>query len=214
MYKNIRYLYVKDGVIVEYERARRRAQANALSLAEVPWKELKHVKERIAALAADSFFMVHNYRSACFTPSKTDKELAALFSKVPELKGYIIINPNWFGLIIAKGVGILRVLPFMPPPPNAPVSEAYLTPTRIMDLEVLEIAAWTSTVTKRKKKPVIFSLSEEATLRDLQKISLDKIDTWNRLADKMAERIADRSGRRPSLDEAGPLLRHGGRYYL
>ena len=47
-------------------------------------------------------------------------------------------------------------------------------------------------------------MREETVLRELQEISLDKIDTWNQLMDIMAKR-EDPAFESPSLEEAGPL---------
>jgi hypothetical protein len=102
-YKSLRYLYIKNGVIVEYERVRRRAPANVLSHAGDPREAAKHLKERIAALGADSFFMVHNHYPDYYTPSAVDRKLAAMSSEVPGLKGHIILNPCRFGLITLNG---------------------------------------------------------------------------------------------------------------
>jgi phage baseplate assembly protein gpV len=212
MYKNIRYLYVKDGVIVEYERARRRAQANALSLAEAPREALKHVKERIAALGADSFFMVHNQYCVFSTPSAVDRKVAAILGKTLGLKGHIILNPCSFGLITVKGIAILRTLPDIHIRYTDVVTGTPLDFTAALVYPVVTIDRWAKSLTRRKR-PVLIDIREETVLRELQEISLDKIDTWNQLVEIMAAG-EDPSFEGPSLDEAGPLLRHGGRHYL
>ncbi len=134
-YKNLRYLYIKDGVIVEYEGVKRRG-GSATFLDGSPLKTIMHIKERIVALGADSLFVVHNHPSKFTplerfemtikdftsgrvrkratenpTPSKLDRTLAILLAKVPELKGHIVVHPVWFGLITLEGLAILRKLP-------------------------------------------------------------------------------------------------------
>ncbi len=211
-YKSLRYLYVKNGVIVEYERTGRRVPAKALSLAGNLEEDAKHIKERINALGADSFFTVHNHYSGYSTPSAVDRKFAAVFRKVAGLKGHIISNPCSFGLITVKGLAILRVLPDYPSPSIDPVTGAFLNPAFTVDHELLEIIAWANALTGRKR-PVVVSIREETVLRELNEISLDMIDTWNRLVDIMATKYDDLGFRGPSLDEAGPLLRHGGLYH-
>ena len=212
IYKNLRYLYVKDGVIVGYERERRHVPANALSPAGDLRDMLKHIKERIAGLDADSFFMVHNQYYVYSTPSAVDRKLAAVLGKAPGLKGHIVLNPYSFGLITVKGIGILRVLPDIGAPCADPVTGADLSIRDAMDYPFLTIAHWAKALTRRKK-PVLIQVREETVLRELEEISVDKIDTWNQLVDIMAKG-EDPSFKSPSLEEAGPLLRHGGRYYL
>jgi hypothetical protein len=212
IYKNMLYLYVKDGVIVEYERTRHRVPANALSLAGDPQNALKHIRESIARLGADSFFIVHNQYYVYSTPSAVDRKLAAVLGKAPGLKGHIILKPCWFGLITIKGIGILRVLPDIGIPYADPVTDAYLNATAAMDYQVSTIAHWANALTKRKR-PVLVSIRDDTVLRELQEISLDKIDTWNQLVDIMAK-DNDPAFEGPSLDETGPLLRYGGRYHL
>lgn len=211
IYKNIRYLYVKDGVIVEYERVRRRLPANALLLAEDPIEAAKHIKKRLAALGADSLFMVHNQYYAYSTPSAVDGELAIL-GKAPGIKGHIVLNPCSFGLITIRGIAILRVLPDMALPHADPVTGAHLNETDAMHYPVSTIAHWAEALTKRKK-PVVVSIRDETVLRELQEISLDKIDTWNQLMDILAKR-EDPAFESPPLDQAGPLSKYGAWYFL
>ena len=81
-----------------------------------------------------------------------------------------------------------------------------------MRQQISKIKDWTYALTKRRS-PVVVSINDETVLRELQEISLDKIDTWNQLVDIMAKG-EDPTFEGPSLDEAGPLLRHGARCYL
>jgi hypothetical protein len=212
IYKNLRYLYVKNDVIVEYERARLHLPANAPSPAGPPRETAKHITERIAALGADSFFMVHNQYYGYSSPSAVDRKLAAILGKVPGLKGHIVLNPCWFGLITVKGLPILRVLPDIGVPSADPVTKAYLNPTAAMTYQVSSIAHWANALTKRKS-PVVVSIFDETVLRELQEISLDKIDTWNQLVDIKAEED-EPTCKGHSRDEVGPLLRYAGRHVL
>jgi len=206
MYKNIWCLYVKDGVIVEYEGARRRVPANALSPAGDPRKALTHIKERIAGLGADSFFMVHNRYYVYSTPSAADRKLGAILSKAPGLKGHIILNPYWFGLVTVKGVAILRVLPDIGIPCADPVTDAYLNETAAMSYLRSTFADWANALTKRRI-PAVISILEETVLRELEEISLAEIDTSNKLVNE----TADIHSPDPPIDDyAGPLLKHAG----
>ena len=204
IYKNMRYLYVKDGVIVGYERARRRVPANALFMVGDFRDMLKHIKERIVGLGADSFFMVHNQYYVYSTPSAVDRKLAAILGKAPGLKGHIVLNPCSFGLITVKGIGILRVLPDIGAPCDDPVTDARLSIRDALDYPVFTIAHWAKALTRRKR-PVLIQVREETVLRELEEISLAKIDTWNKLVNRMANIHSPG----PSIhDEAGPLLKY------
>ena len=211
IYKNIRYLYVKDGVIVEYERVGRRLPANALSLAGDLREAAKHIKKRLAALGADSFFMVHNQYYVYSTPSAVDGKLAIL-GKAPGIKGHVVLNPCYFGLITIKGIAILRVLPDMDLPRADPVTGTRLNLTAAMDYPVSTIAHWAKALTRRRR-PVVVSMRDDTVLRELQEISLDKIDTWNQLMDILAKRD-DPAFECPSLDVAGPLSKYGAWHFL
>ncbi|MFZ0945820.1 MAG: hypothetical protein WB930_09115 [Syntrophobacteraceae bacterium] len=208
IYKNIRYLYVKDGVIVDYERARRRVPANALSLAGDPRKARKHIKERFAGLGADSFFTVHNRYHVYSTPSAADRKLAGILGKAPGLIGHIIVNPYWFGLITVKGVAILRVLPDHRLPYADPVTHAYLRTWRGHDCHESTIADWGNALTNRRM-PFVLRICEQTVLRELEELSLAKIDTWNKLVHRETK---FGSPRPPIYDDAGPLLQYAGLY--
>ncbi len=206
IYKNIRYVYVRNGVIVDYERARHRVPASALSPAGDPRKALTHIKERIAWLGADSFFMVHNRYHVYSTPSAVDRKLAAILGKAPGLKGHIILNPYWFGLITVKGVAILRVLQDSRLPYADPVTDDYLLTRRGSNYHVSTIADWANALTKRRT-PCVLSTREETVLRELEEISLAKLDTWNKLVPMKADFDSPRP---PIYDEVGPLFKYAG----
>jgi hypothetical protein len=194
-YKNLRYLYVKHGIIVEYERMTRRAPANAHSLAVPPGETVKHINKRIAALGADSLFTVHNHYSDYSRPSETDREIADLLGEAPALKGHIILSYRWFGLIVVKGLAILRPLVDLGTLSADPATGALLNATDAMVYEDSIMGDWAKALTRRKT-PVICSIHDELVSGELEKIRLDKIDTWNQLVDKMA---ADTDFECPSL---------------
>ena len=214
-YKRLRYLYVKDGVIIEYESVKRCAASSALPLTEDPLEleEVNHIKERIAALGADSFFMVHNKYYVHPVPSEVDRKLASTLGQVLELRGHIVLSPCWFGLIVSKGLAILRLLADMNIPNSHPVTGAYLNVTAATSFQVSTISNWAKALTKRRR-PVVFSIWERTILRELEEISLDRIDTWNRLVGKIAMKLADLSSTYPAGVKASPLLKLGWFYNL
>ena len=81
-----------------------------------------------------------------------------------------------------------------------------------MDYPVLTIAHWSKALTRRRR-PLLVSIRDEIVLRELQEISLDKIDTWNQLMDILAKRD-DPAFECPPLDQAGPLSKYGAWYFL
>ena len=116
---------------------------------------LKHIKERIAVLGADSFFMVHNQYYVYSTPSAVDRKLAAVLGKAPGIKGHIVLNPCYFGLITIKGIAILRVLPDI----GSPLCRScYRHPSKLsgaLDYPVLTIDHWAKALTRRKRPVLI-----------------------------------------------------------
>jgi len=173
-YENLRYVYVKDGLIVEHESVTDRAP-NAQSPAGDPGEAVKHIKQRIAALGADRLFLVHNHHFGYSAPSAADGKLAALLSKAPQLKGLIITDSSWFCLITVQGIAIFRELPDKPIFLRDPVTGFALPDEVAREYEFSKIVAWTKAFTK-KRKPVPIFLSTEATLYDLQTIGLGNID--------------------------------------
>ena len=214
--EKLRHLYVKDGVIIDYEKAARHGLVRGLPTTGYTREEVKHINERIDALCADSVFIIHNHYSAYSSPSAIEIEPAAIYiHMVPKLKAHIIINPAWFCLITLKGVAILRVLAdcrIEAPGINRALPQTYRTQ---LDAEP-KIVAWTKVLTERDI-PVLIGLRDEYGLRTLQKICLHDIDNWNKVVDIMAQDPEDYEDEDPlvlkkraeALEVAQPLLRHG-----
>ena len=219
IYKNLRYLYVKDGVIVEYVRVTGHGPMNASPSAGAPMKAVKHVEERLVALGASSLFMVHNYDAGFAPPSEMERELAIAFSEtVPRLKAHIIINPGWFGLITLKGIAILRVLPDADV--DIPGANPALPRTCVIRDDALpKLAAWTKALTQRET-PVLISFMDKVGLRGLREINLGDIDKWNQVVDIMAldddcdEDPSVCDERNKALEVAWPLLCYAGFYKI
>jgi hypothetical protein len=172
-YMNLRHVYGKDGAIVGYEGPTTLAKANAFGLIGYTREGVKHLKDRVFALCADSVYMIHNCPSTDSVPPTIKKGLIALCSEmVPELKAHIIIYPASFGLISVRGICILHVLPDIPSKlPDSQLSHMHVSRLKASP----QLAAWAKALTARKSFFVI-SLGERENTRSLEKINLQNID--------------------------------------
>jgi hypothetical protein len=205
-YEKLRYVYIKDSVIVDSEGVTCRRTAGKDALIEDTREGIKHMKEHIAALDADSVFMIHNHPSGDSTPVATDRDLAISLGKmVPELRAHIVINSGWFGLITLDGLAILCILPDSPSDSFYPLLTSF-SHGMLYDSST-EIAAWARALTAKRKKPLIIWLSCELSVFDLQQLDLGEIDRWNQLASIKRHEIFDSGfGRAASVPPGSSYL--------
>lgn len=65
---------------------------------------LENMKQQMAALGADGYWLLHNHPSGDSTPSKSDLNLTAIFNReVPGLLGHLIINSSEYDCISKDG---------------------------------------------------------------------------------------------------------------
>jgi hypothetical protein len=136
---------------------------------------VRHIKDRIVELGANSVFMIHNCPSEDCAPPSIGSDLVALCREmVPELKAHIIVYPASFDLISVRGMDILRVPANMPKKPPGPLPpEPQLTIFSPL-AESSILAAWANALTGRKMYSVI-SVGEQETPQILQQTALWKL---------------------------------------
>jgi hypothetical protein len=103
-FETLRYFFVKDGVIVGQTGVSSRlpsvsyAFPGASGYAEesgLPW-----LKDQMAAVDADGYWLLHNHPSGNVSESHADISLTQRISEeVPGFKGHVIINHNKYGIL-------------------------------------------------------------------------------------------------------------------
>ncbi len=193
-YEEARYVYVRDGIIVDHEGVTCRLPMMTQAFLGDSWAGIWHIKERIAALDADSIFAVHNHPNGDPKPSEKDLKLTVFIANlVPEMKGHIIINSRMYGFIDPKGEYETYDLPGLPEKWIDPI----LTPSvshEMLDKEFKwpeEIAAWVKVLTSERNKPLIVYLSSVFKVRGLQEINPGGNRDWKQLADIMPKKLLD-----------------------
>ena len=193
-YEELRYVYLKHGVIVDHEGITCRHPLSTDAFIGDPMEGVEHIKERIVALGADSVLMVHNHPSGDPTPSEADRTLTCfLMDRVPELREHIVINSGWFGVVTLSGPPLIYRLPNISNNWTDPI----LTPS--VPHEILgtrldssgKIAGWAKALTAERNRPVIIYLSITMTVRGLQEINPGTIRNWKQLADIIPRKLVD-----------------------
>ncbi|GEM_PF-1715490 len=193
-YEELRYVYVKDGIIVDHEGVTCRLPMMSSAFLGDPSAGIWHIKERIAALGADSIFAVHNHPEDGLKPSVQDLELTVFIaSRVPEMKGHIIINARKYAFIDPKGENEIYDLPDLPEEWIDPI----LTPSvphEMLNKEFVapwDIAAWAKALTVERNKPLIVYLCSVFKVRGLQEINPGGNRDWKQLTDIMPKKLLD-----------------------
>jgi hypothetical protein len=159
-----------------------------------PVEGIKHIKERIAALGADSLYLVHNHSTGNLVASGEDLNLTlTIANQVPEMKGHIIINSGKYAFINLKGEDKPYDLPDLPKEWIDPILTASV-PHEILGKPLKwpwEIAAWSKALTAERNRPLIVYLDPKFKVRGLQEINPGGTLDWKQLADAMPEKLVD-----------------------
>ena len=193
-YEELRYVYIRDGIIVDHEGVTCRLPMMSHAFLGDPVEGIKHIKERIAALGADSLYLVHNHSSGNLEASGADLDLTlTIVNQVPEMKGHIIINSGKYAFIDPKGEVKPYDLPNLPEKWIDPI----LTPSvphEMLDKEFRppgNIAVWAKVLTAERNRPLIVYLDPKFKVRGLQEINPGGTLDWKQLADAMPEKLVD-----------------------
>ena len=193
-YEELRYVYSRQGIIIDHEGVTCRLPMTTRAFLGDRMEGIKHIKARVAALGADSLYLVHNHIANNLEPSGEDLNLTvSIAMEVPEMKGHIIINSGKYVFIDPKGEHKEYRLPGLPKNWIDPV----LTPSipHKMLKKIFrppeDIAAWTKALTRDRNKPLIFYLTLGFEVRGLQEINPGGTWDWNQLADIMPKKLVD-----------------------
>jgi hypothetical protein len=161
-HKKLRCLYVKDGSSVGYGWAT--SQAQDCGLIGFNRQGLQHLKDRIAALGADSVFMIHYCPAEDTAPPSIGDDLAAFCREtVPELEAHIIVYPASFVLILVEGINVFRVLPeIQKTPRRSALRNIHLSQIKTSP----ELSAWANALTGRQYR-LLASVAEQETKHSL-----------------------------------------------
>ncbi len=193
-YEELRYVYIRNGVIVDHEGVTCRLPMASKAFLGDSVEGIKHIKERIAALGADSLYLVHNHPSGNLKASGEDLDLTlTVANQVPEMKGHIIINSGKYAFIDLKGEAKPYDLPNLPEKWIDPILTASV-PHEILGEPLKwpwEIAAWSKALTAERNRPLIVYLNPKFEVRGLQEINPGGSLDWKQLADAMPEKLVD-----------------------
>jgi hypothetical protein len=193
-YEELRYVYIRDGSIVDHEGVTCRLPMMSHAFLGDRPEGVNHIRERLAALGADSLYFVHNHPSGGLKASRQDLSLTVLTAgDVPEMKGHIIINSGKYVFIDPEGGVGLYSLPNLPDKWIDPI----LTPS--VSHEMLgkeftppwDIAVWAKALTVDRNKPLIVYMNRKRIVRGIQEINPGGKMDWIQLADIMPKKLLD-----------------------
>ncbi len=193
-YEELRYVYVKDNVIVDHEGITCRHPLSVDPFMVNHRAGVAHMKKRIAALGADTVWMAHNHNVGDPTPSEADRILTNfLKERIPELREHIVINSGFYAIVTPSGEHLIYRLPNIPNDWTDPL----FTPS--VPHEILgtlldttrKLAGWAKALTAERNRPVIIYTSINKTVRGLQEISPGGTRSWKQLADIIPQKLVD-----------------------
>jgi len=193
-YEELRYVYLKDNVIVDHEGITCRHPLSVDPFMVNRWAGVAHMQERIAALGADTVLMAHNHNVGDPTPSESDRILTNfLKERIPELREHIVINSGFYAIVTPSGEHLIYRLPNIPNDWTDPL----FTPS--VPHEILgtlldttrKLAGWAKALTAERNRPVIIYTSINNTVRGLQEISPGGTRSWKQLADIIPQKLVD-----------------------
>ena len=196
-YEEFRYVFVKDGIVVDHEGVTCRLPGSTKAfLSDYP-RGIAHLKERILLTGADSVYLVHNHPSGEPSPSSADVKLTVQLSQmIPEIRGHVVINSGTYATITydyaAKGSFIqVKELEGLPPDWVDPL----LTPSvphKALGHTIEngdEAAQWSKALTSERGRPVLFYLSPRNHIRGLQEVHIEHVDAWSDLNSKIFDQL-------------------------
>ncbi len=171
-YQELRYVYVRDNIIVDHEGVSCGTPGATRICLGDPDEYMRYMLDHIGRLGADMVYLIHNHIAGDPTPSIADLAATAyVFSKIPQFKGHVIINSGKYAYIDPDGTSY-TVLPL----PNLPADwvDPILQPSfhhHVLGRRAKgtnQIAAWAEELTRDNDQPVLIYLGERLAVRGLQ----------------------------------------------
>lgn len=194
-YQELRYVYVRDNIIVDHEGVSCGTPGATRICLGAPDDYMRYMREHIRRLGADTVYMVHNHTAGDPTPSIADLGATAyVFGKIPQLIGHIIINSGKYAFIVPDGTSYnVSPLPGLP----ADWVDPILHPSFHHDLlgriakGTNQIAAWSEALIRDNHGAVLIYLDGRLRVRGMQTVGLMRLFDGTLTAEAMPQKLID-----------------------
>jgi hypothetical protein len=194
-YEELRYVFIKRGVIVDHEGVTCMHPGYSLSHWGDAAQFIAHLRERIEALGATALYMVHNHPVGNPKPSRADIQATNDIARlIPQLAGHIIINSGKYAYIdaISKEDGVYP-LPNLPKDWVDPILQPSI-PHELLGREadtIQHIAGWAKALTRDRDVPVLVYIDSDLKVRGLQEIHPQSFTDIQLMRDRMPQKLVD-----------------------
>ncbi|MGA2404009.1 MAG: transglycosylase SLT domain-containing protein, partial [Syntrophobacteraceae bacterium] len=194
-YEELRYVFIKDGVIVDHEGVTCMHPGYSMPYWGDAAQFIAHIRERIEALGPTALYMIHNHPSGNPKPSEADiKATNDIARLIPQLVGHIIINSGEFAYIdaISKRYGVFP-LPNLPKDWVDPIIHPSI-PHELLGREadtIQHIAGWAKALTRDRDVPVLVYIDSDFKVRGLQEIHPQSFTDIQLMRDRMPQKLVD-----------------------
>jgi hypothetical protein len=194
-YEELRYVYVRDGIIVDHEGVSCGIPGAAGICLGHPDEYMRYMRGHIERLGADTVYMIHNHTEGDPTPSDADIAATAfVFRNIPQLNCHMIINSGKYAVIDPDGKSY-AVLPL----PNLPADwiDPILQPLTHHHLlgriakGTCQIVAWTKALTSDSDSPLLVYLGKSLRIRGMARVQPRDFFDKAQMAEETPKKLVD-----------------------
>ena len=193
-YEELRYIYVKNGVVVDHEGVTCRLPGSTSYYTGNVHDYVAHLKDRAKALDADQIYSLHNHPTGDPKPSAADIQVTRyLCDVIPEMVGHVVINSGKFSIVGPDGQVEILPLENLPDGWKDPILQPS-KPHEALNEQVnstQKIAGWAKALTKDRGLPVLIYLGAGLQVRGLQEISVLALADVALMRAKIPERLLE-----------------------
>jgi antirestriction protein ArdC/phage/plasmid primase-like uncharacterized protein/predicted RNA methylase len=193
-YEEMRYIYVKNGVVVDHEGVTCRLPGSTSYFTGNVDDYVGHLRDRSKALDADQIYALHNHPTGDPKPSAADVQVTRYLCKViPEMVGHVVINSGKYSLIGPDGQFEILPLENLPDGWKDPILQPSKPHEALNDQvnSAQKIAGWAKALTKDRGLPVLIYLGAGLQVRGLQEISASALANVALMREKMPEKLLE-----------------------
>ncbi len=193
-YEELRYIYLKNGVVVDHEGVTCRLPGSTSYYTGNAHDYLAHLKDRAKVLGADQIYILHNHPTGNPKPSAADIEVTRYLCKaVPEIVGHVVINSGKFSIIGPAGQFEILPLENLPDEWKDPILQPSKPHEALNDQanSSQKIAGWAKALTKDRGLPVLIYLGAGLQIRGLQEISVSALADVALMREKMPGKLLE-----------------------
>ena len=193
-YEEMRYIYVKNGVVVDHEGVTCRLPGSTSCYTGNFDDYVEHLKDRTKALDADQIYALHNHPTGDPKPSAADVEVTRYLCKViPEIVGHVVINSGKYSIIGPDGQFEILPLENLPDGWKDPILQPSKPHEALNDQvnSAQKIAGWAKALTKDRGLPVLIYLGAGLQVRGLQEISVSALADVALMREKIPEKLLE-----------------------